>query len=78
MFKHTWVLFKKLLESLSFYTVVKNDEEPKIEKPTKCLVPIMGLLHYPTCKGQLGVSTWSKVERMHDLPQMTHLEVGTT
>ena len=36
----------------------------------------MGLLHYPTCRAQLKESTWSEVGRMHDLPQMTHFEVG--
>ena len=30
------------------------------------------LLYYPTCRAQLRVSTWS----VHDLPQMTYLEVG--
>ena len=36
----------------------------------------MGLLHYPTCRVQLRASTWSEVGRMHDLPQMTHFDVG--
>ena len=36
----------------------------------------MGLLHYPTCRAQFKGWAWPEVGRMHDLPQMTHLEVG--
>ena len=36
---------------------------------------IKGLLHYPTCSAQLREWTWCEVERMHDLPQMTHFGV---
>ena len=40
------------------------------------LQSLKGLLYYPTCMAKLRVSTWSEVGGMHELPQMTHLEVG--
>ena len=36
----------------------------------------MGLLHCPTRRARPGKPTWSDVGRMHDLPQMTHFDVG--
>ena len=37
---------------------------------------LKGLLHYPICRAQLREPTCSEVGRLHDLPQITHFDVG--
>ena len=58
------------------WTDLENGTEVLARSTVIDFVNLQGLLHYPTCRAQLKESTWSEVGRTHDLPQMTHLEVG--
>ena len=58
------------------YLPERNRQTRHFQEKIRHIIFLKGLLHYPTCSTQLRQSTWSEVGRMHDLPQMTHFDVG--